>query len=326
MHTCHRTAVRVESSDRMGVEAPSGGFLRHGTYTANMSTMSDLPTLSILVVNYNTVDLLRRCLSSIRRHMDGVSYELFVVDNGSSDGSAEAVENEFPEARLFRSGSNLGFAAGNNLALPNARGQYIWLLNSDTELLDGAATELIQFLECSPKDRVGIAGPSLVHSDGEPDACWGKFPTFGRYLTWLVRRIFSGSVVPPHAPQTAPPDGRPFEVEYVNGAALMIRRSVVERIGLMDERFFMFCEDTDWCYRARQAGFRSFILPGVRVQHVRGASLEAWRRRVVEGCSIESHQMFIRKHWNLLAVILYRAAQGIRSSFRSGKNGNTGHS
>ena len=122
------------------------------------------------------------------------------------------------------------------------------------------------------------------------------------------------------------PDALPFEVEYVNGAALMIQRSVIERIGLMDEHFFMFCEDTDWCFRARRAGFRSFIVPGARVQHVRGASLEAWRHRVVERCSIESHNKFVRKHWNPLAVILYRAAWGIYRSFRSDINANTQHS
>lgn len=228
------------------------------------------PDLSILIVNWNTRDDLLACLGSLRAAAIARAHEIVVVDNASDDGSAEAVLTGFPAVRLIQAGRNLGFAGGNNLALHEAQGAYLLLLNPDTLVAPGQLEAMVTYLDAHP--AVGIVGPRLLYGDGsfqlsatpfvEPADVYFELARFPRALQPRAqrapRRLYDFS-----APE-------PLPVDTVMGAALLIRRAVVDRIGVLDEGYFMYGEEMDWCWRAKQAGFDVCWLPGPVVTHLGG--------------------------------------------------------
>jgi N-acetylglucosaminyl-diphospho-decaprenol L-rhamnosyltransferase len=255
--------------------------------------------LSIVILNYNTRDDLQMCLHAIRKSLDAsrLEAEVLVVDNASPDGSADMIAAEFPWVSLIRAPRNGGFAYGNNLAIEQSQGEHILILNPDTLMpVDGLAA-LLERLREHPE--AGIVGPKLIQPDGTMHlACRRSFPTpavafyrivglsrllprsrrFGRYnLTYLD-------------PDVA------LDVDSVCGACLLIRRSVVERVGLLDERFFMYGEDLDWCLRTRQAGWSVRYEPSVVVHHQHGA---ASRQRALRTNVhfFRAMDLFYRKHY-----------------------------
>ena len=250
--------------------------------------------LSIIVLNYNTREHLRACLTSLGRPAQA---EVFVVDNASSDGSAEMVQHEFPWVTLIRAPRNGGYAYGNNLALRRCRGEVVMLLNPDTVLAPGAIEGLVHKLAEHPE--AGIVGPKLLRPDGSMHlACRRSFPTpavaFYR-LSGLSRLLPRSRRFGQYNLTYADPD-QPMEVDAVCGACLVIRRAVIERIGLLDERFFMYGEDLDWCLRARQAGWSVRYEPEVVVKHQHGA---ASRKRVLRTTFyfFRAMDLFYRKHY-----------------------------
>lgn len=225
--------------------------------------------LSILIVNWNTRDDLLACLGSLRGAAIGVPHEVIVVDNASGDGSADAVAAGFPEVRLLRAPRNLGFAGGNNLALAEARGELLLLLNPDTLVGAGQLERLVAHLDAEP--RVGIVAPRLVYGDGafqisatpfvEPADVYWEHARFPRALHPRAQR----------EPRRLYPFGEaPMAVDTVMGAALLIRRAVVDAIGPLDEGYFMYGEEMDWCRRARGAGWEVHWLPTAEVTHLGG--------------------------------------------------------
>ncbi len=252
--------------------------------------------VSIVVLNYNTCGHLRVCLQALLadEHLDA---EIIVVDNASSDGSADMVASEFPSARVIRSAHTGGFACGNNQALRLARGDAMLLLNPDTLMPPGGIETLLDVLKRHPE--AGIVGPKLLRPDGSMHlACRRSFPTPGAAFC----RISGLSRLLPRTPRfgrynlTFIDPEVPIEVDSVCGACLLIRRSVVERIGLLDERFFMYGEDLDWCLRTRQAGWTVRYEPSVVVQHQHGAASRTRALRT-NFHFFRAMDLFYRKHY-----------------------------
>ena len=259
--------------------------------------------LSILILNYNTCEHLLACLSALLAEgstsLSGgpIQAEVFVVDNASSDGSADMIATEFPWVELIRSPRNGGFAFGNNQALTRARGATILLLNPDTLIPPGGIGGLLERLHAHPE--AGIVGPKLLRPNGSMHlACRRSFPTpstaFYRFSG--LARLF------PHSPRfgrynlTFVDPDLPIEVDSVCGACMLVRRDVLERVGLLDERFFMYGEDLDWCLRARDAGWTVRYEPAVVVQHLHGA---ASRKRALRTTFhfFRAMDLFYRKHY-----------------------------
>jgi len=235
--------------------------------------------LSIIIVNWDTKNLLKDCLQSIFKNPPEVEFEIFVVDNASSDGSVEMVQEDFPGVYLFCNKQNVGFARANNQAIRESKGEYVLLLNSDTEVSPGALDGMVEFLDSHPE--VGAVGPQLVDLDGKVEESCGFFPTPKAILLTKLRRSkllgswFKNSRASILVPQ------RTQEVDWVTGACLMTRREAFEEIGLLDEEMFMYFEDDDWCYRIKKAGWRVYFTPEATVIHKRGVSLDQVPDRMI---------------------------------------------
>jgi GT2 family glycosyltransferase len=233
-----------------------------------------------IVVSYNTRDLLRECLQSFldecARLPDGVGAEVLVVDNASNDGSAEMVEREFSHSavpvRLLRSAVNLGFAAANNLALEQARGRYLVLLNSDAFLRPGALASALKHMDASP--ATGFGGGRLVGRDGSWQPSGRRFHSVWRdalILTGLSAR-FPRSRIFGAPDRTWANQDIAADVDWVPGAFFIMRREALAKIGLFDPRFFLYYEEVDLCRRVKAAGFRVSYWPDVVVTHIGGES------------------------------------------------------
>ena len=256
------------------------------------------PELSIIVVSYNTRELLRECLTSATRP-ERDDTEILVVDNASSDGSADLVASEFPSIRLVASPDNLGFAAANNLALGLARGRLVLLLNPDARLTAGALDALIGGMAAEP--TVGIVGPTLRFPDGAFQSSGFGFPTVtselrqSRSVDWVFRR--AGAPAP-----TAPAGRDPIDVDWVDGACLMIRRDVIEAIGPLDEQFFLYGEEVDWCFRAKRAGWRVVAVREATVVHHRGQSTGRIPLATIAYLT-DTRLRFFRAHYGIIPAL-----------------------
>jgi len=235
--------------------------------------------LSICIVSHECRDLLAECLRSIEQHSDGLSLEVIVVDNASGDGTVEMVRERFPEVRLMANEENLGFAGGTNQAMAAASGEVLLMLNPDTRVCEGALGHLVAFLDERPE--AGAAGPAVYGPDGRLQHTCHAFPTL--WLTLVAQlglhRLMPGSRTFGAYDMTWWDHGRPRRVEWLSGVCIAVRRSVWEQVGRLDERYFMYCEDVDWCYRLSQVGYERWYLPGARIYHHEagswgGASLE----------------------------------------------------
>ncbi len=255
--------------------------------------------LSIVIVNWNTRGLLAECLESIEQTVTGMRFEVLVVDNGSTDGSAEMVRQAFPHVRLIVNRENAGFVRANNQAIPLCQGRYLLLLNSDARLLPGAVTETLRCMAEQP--RAGVVGLRLLNGDGSFQASYTPFPTLWREFLilsglgrLLVRRSFPS--YGPRIEQGAQPvDG------YVEGAYLLLRREAVEQVGALDEHIVMYAEEVDWCYRFRQAGWEVWYLPQATVVHHGGQSSKRRRSRM-EAELYRSRVYFFHKHYGRAAA------------------------
>jgi N-acetylglucosaminyl-diphospho-decaprenol L-rhamnosyltransferase len=229
------------------------------------------PDLSIIIVSWNVRDLLRSCLDSLEGERDSVSLEVIVVDAASADGSVAMVQADFPWVRLIARSENVGFPKGNNLGIAEARGRYLLLLNPDTELVAGALSALLDYIEQQP--GVGVLGPQLLNPDGSVQSSRRRFPT-------LVTALFESTWLQPLAPAAVLrryyaldlPDDRPADVDWLMGACLLVPRRVVDAVGLLDEAYFMYSEELDWCRRIKEAGWRVVYLPAAQVVHHQGKS------------------------------------------------------
>lgn len=252
-----------------------------------------MPDISIIIINWNTRDLLAACLRSIYQTARNLDLEIIVVDNGSKDDSCEMLRREFPWVRLIENGENVGFARANNQAARMAQGQYIFLLNSDAELQTDSLQLILALAKNEPK--AGIVGAHLLNPDGSFQASHTPFPTLWREFLILtgLGRAFSGRWFPSRGPEL---DKGPQPVDYVEGAALLIRRDIYLQLNGFDEGFFMYAEEVDLCYRLRKAGWQVWYHPQARILHHGGGS-SLNRRTQREGDLYRSRVRFFRKHY-----------------------------
>lgn len=261
--------------------------------------MSQPPDLSVVIVNWNARHLLAQCLASVYAYPPEGEFEVFVVDNASSDGSADMVRREFPQVRLIQNTENVGFARANNQAMRTSRGRYVLLLNSDTIVQPGALDSMVCFADQHPE--AGVVGGRLLNADESLQPSWAQFPTF---WSELLGRNFRK-----RQPMT---DHLTYEVDWVGGACLLARRKAIEVVGLLDEDFFMYSEETDWCFRMVRNGWKVYYLPSAEVIHFGGGSSQ----RASDEMLVQLYQSklrFFHKHYGPFRKELLRASLIITS-------------
>jgi GT2 family glycosyltransferase len=263
--------------------------------------------LGIVIVNWNTRDLLLRCLETVFASGGGLQYRVVVVDNASTDGSADAVRQQFPAAEVIASEINGGFSYGNNLGLRHlgfrAAGdvdadapRYALLLNPDTEVEPGSLAGMTRYMDAHPE--VGVAGPKLVLPDGSLDlACRRSFPTpaVAFYRFSGLAKLFPKSPRLARYNMTFVDVDQELEVDSVVGAYMQVRREAIERVGLLDETFFMYGEDLDWAFRVKNAGWKVMYHPQVTVKHVKRAASRRSKKAQME--FTRAMLLFYRKHY-----------------------------
>lgn len=254
--------------------------------------------LSIVIVNWNTKDLLRDCLASVLANLGELDCEVYVVDNDSSDGSPAMVTEEFPAVKLLRNTENLGFAAANNQALSVARGRYLLLLNSDTIVHGDVFQRCLDFMDATP--RAGMMGCRVHNSDGSLQFSNSRFPTLANLTlltTGLSRLPWPAFLDRYQMRRWARRDSQ--RVEVISGCFMLARATAVAQVGMMDESFFFFGEETDWCRRFQQCGWELWFAPiGVITHHGGGSSKDLNHRRdlLLTNGTVRLH----RKHGGLI--------------------------
>ena len=238
--------------------------------------------ISIIIINWNTRQLLLDCIASIYATVRREQFEILVVDNGSTDGSLVAVAQRYPDVLLLANGRNEGFARANNRAIRKMRGRYAMLLNSDTLLKHGAVDAMFSFMESHPK--VGMCGPQLLYADGSKQTSIGTYPELMSELaSRSLVRLFNMKQA---AAETAPATGK--DVDFIIGACMFVRKAAIDAAGMLDEDYFFFYEEIDWCFRMNRAGWRVCHLPQIEIFHFGGQStknmdlrarVESWRSR-----------------------------------------------
>jgi len=260
--------------------------------------------LSIIIVSWNVEEDVLDCLRSIAENSPSEPFEVIVVDNASSDGTVAALRRDFPDATVVANTENRGFAGANNQALAMAKGQYLLLLNPDTVVHLRALDLLIRFMD-SHQD-VGGCGPRLLNSDGTTQLSVRHFPTFRaalyRYSALRYLRLFRGEYRRSLMKEFG--HDRQRDVDIVKGAALMLRQSVIDQIGPMDEGFFMYYEEADLCLRIRKAGWRIVFMPEALVTHTGGRSSDqaGIERRIMR---LKSLVTFFGKHRCRVGTVLF---------------------
>ncbi len=251
------------------------------------------PNLSVIIVNWNTRELLEQCLRSIYDTPQELVFETLVVDNGSTDDSVAMVRQHFPQARLVENQTNVGFAQANNQGILLSQGRYVLLLNSDTIVLPHALAEMVCF--ANARSKAGIVGCKLLNGDGSLQESWASFPTFWSEMwgrNFRDRRLVEETSLI-------------YEVDWVGGACLLARRAAIDEVGLLDESYFMYSEETDWCFRMTQQGWKVYYLPEVEVIHLGGGS--ASRASATQLIRLyESKTRFFRKHYGARQASLLR--------------------
>jgi hypothetical protein len=263
--------------------------------------------VSVVIVNWNTRDILRNCLKSIYEQTGDVALEVIVIDNASSDGSAEMVRKNFPKVNLIENSENRGFAAANNQGITIAEGRYVLLLNSDTIVLENAIDKTLSFADAHPEAAI-VGCQVWDDSDTIQMTCF-RFPSvFNLFLSafWLNKFFKHNRIL-----------GREWmlwwgrdserEVDVISGSFMFVKRKAIEEVGLMDEDYFLYYEETDWCYRFARAGWKILFWPGAKILHWHGgrnSSKQESLRMFVQ--FQKSLLIFFRKHYGWLNCITAR--------------------
>lgn len=261
--------------------------------------------VSVIIVNWNTKDILRDCLASVYEQAGDIDYEVIVVDNASTDGSVEMVKNDFDKVVLLENAQNKGFAAANNQGMEIAKGRYVLLLNSDTLVLDGAIAKTVGFADTNP--RSGVIGCRVLNLDRTLQPTCFMFPSvLNMFLasTYLYK-LFPGSRFFGRERMTWWDRSDVRQVDVVTGCFMLVRREAIDQVGVMDERFFMYAEETDWCYRFKKNGWEVVFTPVGQIIHLGGQSTA--KRPVAMIIQLRlSILMFIKKHSGRLVQLLAR--------------------
>ena len=255
--------------------------------------------LTVVIINWNTKEDLSVCLSSIKDRLRFPLFEVFVVDNGSKDGTSAEIRKEHSWVELLENEKNLGFAKAANMALRRMKGRYVLLLNPDTQIKEGAIEKLFSFMEVHPE--VGVAGAQLLNADGSKQNSIANFPSLATellnksLLRWLIPKTFPGKERDLQ---------EPIEVDSVIGACMMVRREALDQVGLLDEDYFLFLEETDWCYRMKKEGWKIYHVPQAEIYHFQGRSAERDKKRAKIEYYRSRYHFFKKNKGNLQWLIL----------------------
>jgi len=272
-------------------------------------------TVSLVIVVWNAKKYVQECLESLREHCRGVYDEVIVVDNASSDGSPDLIEETFPEFKLIRNSENLGFAKANNIGIAQSSGEYVCLVNSDVKFTSDCLTPMLQYIATNP--GVGMVGPKMLGRDGRAWRSTMRFPTVWNQFTRALgldaafkhSRWFGGYLMSDFNHQTTIP------VDVLNGWFVLVRRTALDKVGPLDPQFFMYGEDVDWCYRFHLAGEKIVFFADAEAIHYGGASSSnAPIRFYLEQCY--ANWQYWRKHRGWLARIAFLGSLTIYHAVR----------
>ncbi len=258
------------------------------------------PDLTISIISADNLELLLPCLRSVFATTQRITLEVFVVDNASGDGTAEVIASEFPQVKIIRNTQRLGFSTNNNLVLRQGQGRYLMLLNDDTLVLDGALDGMVAFMDAHPE--AGAVGSYLLNPDLSFQVAFASFPhpvveAIRPATNWMFKK--------------AQQQQHPLEVDSVCGGAMLVRRQIVEQVGMLDPAFDpIYSEEVDWCYRIKQAGWRIYSLPQSRILHYGSVTMNRSVPRKYE--LLLSHKVFyFRKNRGNFAANIYRLTLGV---------------
>lgn len=257
-------------------------------------------TLTIVIINWNTREDLLVCLDSVEIVTRGFTIETIVVDNHSQDGSPEIVKKCYPWVSLIENKKNLGFAKAANDALHQMKGWYALLLNPDTRVKGGTIESLISFMDQHPE--AGLVGAQLLNADGSKQNSIANFPSLA---TELLNKSLLRWLFPKSFPGKEEDYSEPIEVESVIGACMMVRREAMDQVGLLDEHYFLFLEETDWCYRMKRAGWKVYHVPQAEAYHFQGKSAEKEKERARVEYFRSRYHFFKKNRGNLQCLILF---------------------
>ncbi len=258
--------------------------------------------ISIIIVSYNTSDLTKKCLASVLKSSVR-PLQIIVVDNASTDGSVEMIRRDFPRVELIENKENVGFAKANNQAIRIAAGEFVWLLNSDTEIGVDSLAEAIVRSRIAEREDIAATIPQLVYPDGSWQSVGGYFPSFANVLLYLFPlhnllpiKFRQRLKLIASYPQEIPAEGK--ELDYLTGASIIIKKSALEKAGLLGEQYFMYFEETDLCWRLKKAGYKLLAVGTSPVVHVYGGSfrsrLDLNRLKLFR----ESLELFVRSNYS----------------------------
>jgi GT2 family glycosyltransferase len=294
---------------------PQADSAAPGKATENDAQLT--PELSIICVNWNSLDYLLDCLASIYEHTHGIWFEIIVVDNASPEGKIETIEQQFPQVKIVRSNKNVGFAGANNLGFRQSTGRYVLLLNPDTKLIAPAINTMLERIKSLPD--AGIVGCKLLNTDlSTSTSSIQKFPTilnqlfnveylrltFPSFRLWDIGPLFSENL-------------HPVKVEVIPGACMMLKREVFERVGLLTEDYFMYAEDVDLNYKLRRLGLSSYYVGEAQIVHHGGGSSS--RQKVSQWSTVMTYKAmlrFYRMSRGRAYGAAYRAAMGLAAVAR----------
>lgn len=266
--------------------------------------------LSISIANHNNKECLQSCLGSIYSHTPETSFEVIVVDNGSSDGSVEVVKQAFPLVNVIENSENRGFVKANNQGIRASQGRYVLSLNNDTVIRIGTLDGLVRFMNEHPD--VGVCGPKVLNQDGSLQyQCRRSFPTILSSLFYFLKlhRLFPRSEHFGRYLMTYRDCDRVSEVDSVSGCCLMARREVIDKVGILDENFIMYGDDLDWCYRIKKAGWRVCYVPDVQIVHLGGQSSQRLSHKCIvlfyRAMAIFYRKHYARKHSFIVNYLVY---------------------
>lgn len=274
--------------------------------------------ISVCIVSWNTRELLYNCIDSIQKMTSGVSYEIIVVDNNSADGSAKMVKQQFPQCKLIESKNNNGFAKGNNLGLRIAKGKYIFFINPDTVLVTNALYGMFHFME-SNKD-VGAVGAKLLNQGGSIQfTCARTFPTlFNQFCYFMMLNLlFPKSKLFSTIEMNYWDHRDSREIDCLSGACIFASKNIINKLHGFDEKFFMYAEDMDLCYRIKREGWKLYYLASEEIYHLEGASSEKQPQKYFSAIAMrESNYLFFAKHYGKMHAQIYKFIIFIGSVFR----------
>ena len=265
---------------------------------------AETPDVSIIIVSWNTRELLLGCLAALPAAVGELHADVWVVDNGSTDGSVAAVRERYSSIRILENESNSGFAAANNQAIAACAGRYALLLNSDTIAEPASIERLVRFADGQPS--AGIVGARLLNPDGSFQASFADFPSLRSELlsvTGIGPRVF-GRWYPNYGPHSSRANRR---VDWIQGACMLARRAAIEQAGMMDEQYFMYNEEIDWCMQIWRAGWEVWYLPDARIIHYGGQSTRQVRHAMVQAL-YRSKVRFFRKHYGPTSALVLQSA------------------